>query len=136
MNAPSAARPRPIDISGLVTPFQRLTHGLIFGSLGRPLYASGLSPCCSTYITCVPPTPAGSYSAEFCNPRSFRSFTRFTPRATMSSLVPNMSAPVGQVLTHAGSRPTATRSEHRVHLYALLSFLLMRGMLKGQPAMQ
>ena len=34
----------------------------------------------------------------------------------MSSLVPKMIAPVGQVFTQAGSRPTATRSEHRVHL--------------------
>ncbi len=54
----------------------------------------------------------------------------------MASLVPNMMAPVGQVLTQAGSRPTATRSEHKVHLYALLSFLEMRGTLNGQPVTQ
>ena len=30
----------------------------------------------------------------------------------------------------------ATRSEHKVHLYALASFLEMRGMLKGQPFTQ
>ncbi|MNY42125.1 hypothetical protein D3C86_1769880 [compost metagenome] len=54
----------------------------------------------------------------------------------MSSLVPKTMAPVGQALTHAGSMPTATRSEHSVHLYALLSFLEMRGTLNGQPVMQ
>ena len=54
----------------------------------------------------------------------------------MASLVPNMMAPVGQVLTQAGSRPTPTRSEHSVHLYALWSFSEMRGMLNGQPVMQ
>jgi len=30
--------------------------------------------------------------------------------------VPNTSAPVGQALMQAGSSPTATRSEHNVHL--------------------
>ncbi|MOA60801.1 hypothetical protein D3C78_1857850 [compost metagenome] len=54
----------------------------------------------------------------------------------MSSLVPKTMAPVGQALTQAGSWPTATRSEHKVHLYALLSFLAMRGTLNGQPVMQ
>src|SRR5579862_8765452 len=53
----------------------------------------------------------------------------------MSSLLPKVIAPVGHVLTHAGSRPTPTRSEHSVHLYALLSSLEMRGMLNGQPVM-
>ena len=54
----------------------------------------------------------------------------------ISSLVPNTRAPVGQALMQAGSRPTATRSEHKVHLYALWSFFEIRGMSKGQPAMQ
>ncbi|MNG35653.1 hypothetical protein D3C84_1224500 [compost metagenome] len=54
----------------------------------------------------------------------------------MSSLVPKTMAPVGQVFTQAGSSPTDTRSEHRVHLYALWSFCEMRGMSKGQPVMQ
>ena len=54
----------------------------------------------------------------------------------MSSLEPNTSAPVGQVLTQAGSIPTDTRSEHSVHLYALLSFLEIRGILNGQPVIQ
>ena len=43
---------------------------------------------------------------------------------------------LGQVFTHAGSSPTDTRSEHSVHLYALWSFLEMRGILNGQPVMQ
>ena len=34
----------------------------------------------------------------------------------MSSLDPKLSACVGQVLMHAGSSPTATRSEQSVHL--------------------
>ena len=54
----------------------------------------------------------------------------------ISSLVPNSIAPVGQVLTQAGSCPTATRSEHRVHLYALWSFFERRGTLNGQPVTQ
>src|SRR5262245_30296802 len=54
----------------------------------------------------------------------------------MSSFAPNVIAPVGQVFTHAGSRPTETRSEQSVHLYALLSCFEMRGMLNGQPVMQ
>src|SRR5690554_426164 len=45
-------------------------------------------------------------------------------------------APVGQVFTQAGSRPTLTRSEQSVHLYALLSTLLMRGTSNGQPLTQ
>src|SRR5215470_16317090 len=53
----------------------------------------------------------------------------------MSSLLPKVIAPVGHVFTHAGSRPTETRSEHSVHLYALLSFFDSRGTLKGQPVM-
>src|SRR4029077_21018313 len=43
---------------------------------------------------------------------------------------------VGQVFTHAGSRPTETRSEHSVHLYALLSFFAMRGTSDAQPVTQ
>src|SRR5215469_2480276 len=53
----------------------------------------------------------------------------------MSSLVPKTIAPVGQVFTHAGSCPTATRSEQSVHLYTRRS-LDMRGILNGQPVMQ
>ena len=34
----------------------------------------------------------------------------------MSSLLPKTMAPVGQVFTQAGSRPTDTRSEQSVHL--------------------
>src|SRR5262252_5747042 len=54
----------------------------------------------------------------------------------MSALLPNVIAPVGQVLTQAGSRPTATRSEHSVHLYALPSFFDRRGTSNGQPVTQ
>ena len=35
---------------------------------------------------------------------------------SMSALLPKLIAPVGQVFTQAGSSPTATRSEHKVHL--------------------
>ena len=45
-------------------------------------------------------------------------------------------APVGQAFAQAGAWLTATRSEQRVHLYALLSFCEMRGTLKGQPVTQ
>src|ERR1700739_765632 len=58
---------------------------------------------------------------------------RSAANSFMSSLVPKRMAPVGQVFTHAGSRPTPTRSEHSEHLYALLSFFEMRGTLNGQP---
>src|SRR3982074_2176588 len=54
----------------------------------------------------------------------------------ISSLVPNTMAPGGQDFTQAGSRPTLTRSEHSVHLYALWSFLEMRGTSNGHPATQ
>jgi hypothetical protein len=51
----------------------------------------------------------------------------------MSALVPDEIAWVGQALAQAGSRPTGTRSEHKVHLWA---FLEIRGMLNGQPLTQ
>jgi len=54
----------------------------------------------------------------------------------MSSFVPKEMAPVGQVFTQAGSKPTPTRSEHKVHLYALLSFWEMRGTSNGHPLTQ
>src|SRR5262245_30342561 len=125
----------PATANGLAMPFHSDTSGLTLGSLGRPS-SCGLSACLSTYITCVPPTPCGLYRPAFWKPRSFNSPARFSPYATMSSLVPKPIAPVGQVFTHAGSRPTATRSEHSVHLYALLSCLLMRGTSNGQPVTQ
>src|SRR5690554_346506 len=50
--------------------------------------------------------------------------------------MPKVMAPVGQVFTQAGSSPTFTRSEHNVHLYALLSTSLMRGTSNGQPLTQ
>src|SRR5215470_3147720 len=53
----------------------------------------------------------------------------------MSSLLPNVIAPVGHVFTQAGSRPTDTRSEHSVHLYALWSAFDSRGTLNGHPVM-
>ena len=45
-----------------------------------------------------------------------RSATRLSAWRIMSTLVPNTSACVGQALIQAGSSPTATRSEHSVHL--------------------
>ena len=38
----------------------------------------------------------------------------------ISSLVPNMIAPVGHALAQAGSKPTATRSEHKRALVGLV----------------
>ncbi|MNC72819.1 hypothetical protein D3C75_1239280 [compost metagenome] len=102
--------------SGLVTPFHRLTSGLIAGAAGSPEYSDGWSAWCSTYITWVPPTPSGSYSPALAKPRSLRSTMRSAACTCMSSLLPKTMAPVGQVFTQAGSRPTATRSLHRVHL--------------------
>src|SRR5690606_22014721 len=87
-------------------------------------------------MTWVPLTPCGSYRPAFSKPRDFRSAIRPSACSIMSSLLPKTMAPVGQTLAHAGSWPTATRSEHKVHLYALLSFLEMRGILKGHPETQ
>src|SRR5207302_2696781 len=84
----------------------------------------------------VRPTPGGSYRPAFSKPRDLRTSTRSAACCCMSSLVPNTSAPVGQALMQAGSSPTATRSEHSVHLYTLWSRLEIRGMSNGQPAMQ
>lgn len=50
---------------GFHTPFQKVTAGLMLGLSGKPWYSCGLSAWCSTYITCVPPTPAGSYRPAF-----------------------------------------------------------------------
>ena len=44
---------------------------------------------------------------------------RSPAQSVMSVFEPNMIAPVGHALTQAGSSPTATRSEHSVHLYDL-----------------
>ncbi len=44
---------------------------------------------------------------------------RSPAQAVMSVFDPNMIAPVGHALTQAGSSPTPTRSEHKVHLYDL-----------------
>ena len=41
---------------------------------------------------------------------------RLSAQAIMSVLVPNEIACVGQTLAQAGAWPTATRSEHSVHL--------------------
>jgi hypothetical protein len=50
-------------------------------------------------------------------PRHLRSIVRSSAKAIMSVFDPNMMAPVGHAFTHAGSNPTDTRSEHKVHLY-------------------
>src|SRR5690606_11617625 len=55
---------------------------------------------------------------------------------TISSLVPNTIAWVGQALAQAGPCPTATRSEHSVHFFATCAVFEMRGMSNGQPATQ
>ena len=106
----------PAMARGLAKPFHRETVGAIVGSAGRPLYRLGLSAWLSTYMTCVPPTPAGSYRPAFLKPRSFSSVMRSSASSFMSSFEPKLMEPVGQTLTQAGSRPTATRSEHSVHL--------------------
>ena len=41
---------------------------------------------------------------------------RLAAWSVIASLVPNTIAPVGQTLAQAGDWPTATRSEHSVHL--------------------
>ena len=87
-------------------------------------------------MTWVPLTPGGSYSPACSKPRDLSSSTRSPAQLVMSVLDPNMIAPVGQVLTQAGSSPTFTRSEHSVHLYDLWSTGLIRGMSNGQPLTQ
>jgi hypothetical protein len=60
--SPSTGRPWVTDASG---------------SAGRPLVqAPACRRGCSTYMTCVPPTPAGSYRPAFLKPRSFSSVMR------------------------------------------------------------
>src|SRR5260370_226218 len=65
--------------------------------------------------------PAGVQwsSPALAKPRDFRSWMRSPAQAVMSVFVPNRIAPVGHALTQAGSSPTPTRSEHKVHLYDL-----------------
>ncbi len=73
---------------------------------------------CSTYMTCVPPTPGGSYTpASLCEVCSCSCATRVSASSFMSSLVPKCRQPVGQALMQAGSSPAPTRSEHSVHLW-------------------
>jgi len=73
--------------------------------------------------------------SAFWNPRSFKSSIR---SAACFSCPPwcehDRARRAG--FTHAGSWPTATRSEHSVHLYARWSRFEMRGMLNGQPVTQ
>src|ERR1700730_13964701 len=92
---------------------------------------------CSTYITCVPPTPGGSYTPallwEVC---SCSCSTRVWASSFISSLLPKCRQPVGQALMHAGSSPAPTRSEQSVHLCTFLVSLLNFGMLNGQPVKQ
>ncbi len=61
---------------------------------------------------------------------------RSLARAIMSSLGPKVMHWVGQTLAQAGPWPTATRSEHRVHLVLTKVFFEIRGMSNGQPATQ
>src|SRR5271163_3231094 len=88
-------------------------------------------------MTCVPPTPAGSYTPASWNPELVRSCSaRVSASSFISDLVPKCRQPVGQALMQAGSRPTDTRSLHRVHLKTLRAVGLNFGMLNGQPVMQ
>src|SRR5581483_1050563 len=92
---------------------------------------------CSTYITCVPPTPAGSYTpALLCDVCSRSCAARVSARPFMSSLLPKCRQPVGQALIQAGSRPAPTRSEQSVHLCTFFVVLLNFGILNGQPVTQ
>src|SRR6202522_3773681 len=88
-------------------------------------------------MTCVPPTPGGSYTPASANPETSRSCSaRVSASSFISVLVPKCRQPVGQALMQAGSRPTDTRSLHNVHLKTLRDGGSNFGMLKGQPVMQ
>src|ERR1700692_2134894 len=92
---------------------------------------------CSTYITCVPPTPDGSYTPAFlCEVCSRNWAERFSASAVMSSFDPKCRHPVGHALMQAGSSPALTRSEHSVHLCIFLVAGLNFGMSKGHPVTQ
>src|SRR5271166_4033518 len=91
----------------------------------------------STYMTCVPPTPAGSYTpASLCEVCSRNCAARFSAASFISSLLPNCRQPVGQALMQAGSNPAPTRSEHKVHLKTFFVDGLSLGMLNGHPVTQ
>src|SRR5579871_1443161 len=88
-------------------------------------------------MTCVPPTPEGSYTpALVCEVCSRNCWARRSARSFMSSLLPKWRQPVGHALMQAGSRPTPTRSEHSVHLWTFLVSELNLGILNGQPVTQ
>src|SRR5271156_3334639 len=88
-------------------------------------------------MTCVPPTPAGSYTPASANPETLRSCSaRVSASSFISDFVPKCRQPVGQALMQAGSRPAPTRSEHNVHLCTFLVSELNFGMLNGQPVTQ
>src|ERR1700676_2786300 len=88
-------------------------------------------------MTCVPPTPGGSYTPAFLyDVCSWSCATRCSASSFMSSLLPKCRQPVGQALMQAGSRPAPTRSEQSVHLWTFLVSELNLGMLKGQPVTQ
>src|SRR5580658_5341493 len=88
-------------------------------------------------MTCVPPTPGGSYTPASANPETSRSCcARVSPSSFISAFVPKCRHPVGQALMQAGSNPCETRSLHSVHLKTLRVVGLNLGMLNGHPVMQ
>src|ERR1035441_2781999 len=88
-------------------------------------------------MTCVPPTPCGSYTpASLCAVCSRSWVARRSARSFMSSFEPKWRQPVGQALMQAGSSPAPTRSEHKVHLNTFFVDGLNFGMLNGQPVTQ
>src|SRR5271156_6084995 len=92
---------------------------------------------CRTYMTCVPPTPGGSYTPAFVYEVCSRNCcARWPARSFISSLLPKCRQPVGHALMQAGSRPAPTRSEQSVHLCIFLVSGLSLGILNGQPVTQ
>src|SRR5271163_3026804 len=88
-------------------------------------------------MTCVPPTPAGSYTPASANPETLRSCSaRVCASSFISVFVPKCRQPVGQALMQAGSNPTDTRSLHKVHLKTFRAVGLDFGILNGHPVMQ
>src|SRR6267143_1938496 len=123
---------KAITPTGRSTFFQNLTPVGTRGSFGRA-YHSGWSPCASTVITLVPPTPGGSYSDASAKPLRLSWSMRDAARALMSSFVPKCKQPVGHAFTQAGSSPTWTRATHNVHFAILSVRAAYRGTSNGHP---
>ena len=113
----AAQRRRPCRPSrGVWRPFHRVTVGAIVGSVGRPLYSARLVGVVE-HVHDVGAAHAGRVVQAGVLEAAFLELgDALVGQPCMSTLEPKLMLPVGQTLTHAGLSPTATRSEHSVHL--------------------